>query len=40
MPHLRAIKEVFVDALTPEQLDHLRDTAAAMRRHLRLDDRP
>jgi DNA-binding MarR family transcriptional regulator len=40
LPHLRAIKEVFVDALTPEQLDHLRDAAAATRRHLRLDAGP
>ncbi|MCK0115835.1 MarR family transcriptional regulator [Isoptericola sp. S6320L] len=39
LPHLRAIKDVFVDALTPEQLAHLRDAAAAMRRHLHLDER-
>ncbi|KAA9144642.1 MarR family transcriptional regulator [Microbacterium lushaniae] len=36
LPHLRAIKEVFVDAFTPEQLTRLGEAAAAMRRHLDL----
>jgi DNA-binding MarR family transcriptional regulator len=36
-PHLRAVKEVVVDALTPEQLAALADAATAMRRHLGLD---
>lgn len=34
MPHLRAIKEIFVDALTAEQLSQLGDAATAMRGHL------
>lgn len=33
-PHLEAIKELFIDALAPQQLDALGDVAAAMRRHL------
>ncbi|WP_265523189.1 MarR family winged helix-turn-helix transcriptional regulator [Oerskovia flava] len=37
LPHFQAIKEVFVDAFTPEQLAHLGEAAAAMRRHLDLD---
>lgn len=37
LPHLNAIKELFVDALSPEQLTALSDAAAAMRRHLNLD---
>ncbi|CAN5284363.1 MarR family transcriptional regulator [soil metagenome] len=36
-PHLKAIKEVFVDAFTPAQLAHLGEAAAAMRGHLGLD---
>lgn len=39
-PHLKAIKEVFVDALTTEQLTHLGEAATALRRHLGLDTRP
>jgi DNA-binding MarR family transcriptional regulator len=34
VPHLRAVREVFVDALTPEQLTAAADIAAALRRHL------
>jgi DNA-binding MarR family transcriptional regulator len=34
-PHLRAIKELFVDALTPEQVDAAAGIAAALRGHLR-----
>jgi len=37
VPHLRAVKEVFVDALSPAQLTALGEAAAAMRRHLGLD---
>jgi DNA-binding MarR family transcriptional regulator len=37
VPHLRAVKEVFVDALSPVQLAALGEAAAAMRRHLGLD---
>ncbi|CAN5383148.1 MarR family transcriptional regulator [soil metagenome] len=38
-PHLKAIKEVFVDAFTPTQLTHLGEASAAMRSHLNLDQR-
>lgn len=34
VPHLRAIKELFVEALTPEQLACAEDIARALRRHL------
>ncbi|AQA04479.1 MarR family transcriptional regulator [Mycobacterium sp. MS1601] len=37
-PHLKAIKEEFVDAFTAAQLTQLGEAAAAMRRHL--DARP
>jgi DNA-binding MarR family transcriptional regulator len=33
-PHLRAIREVFVDALTPEQLAAAGEVASALRVHL------
>src|SRR5882724_7411766 len=33
-PHLRAIRELFVDALTPEQVANAADIAAALREHL------
>jgi DNA-binding MarR family transcriptional regulator len=33
VPHLRAVRELFVDALTPAQLDAAGDIAAALRRH-------
>jgi DNA-binding MarR family transcriptional regulator len=33
-PHLHAIREHFVDALTPEQLAALGDAAGTLRRHL------
>ncbi|KAB1942613.1 winged helix-turn-helix transcriptional regulator [Micromonospora sp. ALFpr18c] len=33
-PHLRAIRELFVDALTPEQLGAAGEIAAALREHL------
>jgi len=34
IPHLRAVREVFVDALTPEQLTAADEIAAALREHL------
>jgi DNA-binding MarR family transcriptional regulator len=34
IPHLRAIRELFVDALTPEQLDAAGNLASALRSHL------
>ena len=34
LPHLAAIKEIFIDAFTPEQLANLEDAAAALRTHL------
>lgn len=33
-PHLRAIRELFVDALTPHQLEAAADIAAALSKHL------
>lgn len=38
-PHLADIRELFVDAITPEQLDHTAELTAALRRHLHLDPR-
>jgi DNA-binding MarR family transcriptional regulator len=40
VPHLRAVRELFVDALTPAQLDEVEDFTAALRRHLDLDPAP
>ena len=37
VPHLRAVRELFVEALTPEQLAHLDNTSAALRQHLGVD---
>ena len=34
VPHLRAIRELFIDALTPEQLAAAGEIAAALRAHL------
>ncbi|MGN9809301.1 MarR family winged helix-turn-helix transcriptional regulator [Micromonospora sp. BQ11] len=34
VPHLRAVRELFVDALTPDQLVAAGDVAAALRAHL------
>ncbi|MWB98520.1 MarR family transcriptional regulator [Agromyces sp. MMS17-SY077] len=34
VPHLRAVRELFLDAFEPEQLDDIASTAAALRRHL------
>lgn len=39
MPHLQAIKELYIDALTPAQLATLGEVAAALRTHLELDPR-
>jgi DNA-binding MarR family transcriptional regulator len=36
-PHFEAIKELFVDAFTPDQLAQLTEATAAMRAHLELD---
>ncbi|MGX6600897.1 MarR family winged helix-turn-helix transcriptional regulator [Micromonosporaceae bacterium Da 78-11] len=33
VPHLRAVRELFVDALTPDQLAAAADVAAALRAH-------
>jgi DNA-binding MarR family transcriptional regulator len=33
-PHLRAVRELFVDALTPAQVEAAADIAAALREHL------
>jgi DNA-binding MarR family transcriptional regulator len=34
VPHLRAIRELFVDALTPDQLDAVQDVSAALQGQL------
>lgn len=34
--HLRAVKELFLDALTPQQLTHVQDLTIALRRQLNL----
>ena len=34
IPHLRAVRELFVDALTPQQLAAAADIATALHRHL------
>lgn len=34
VPHLRAVRELFVDALTAEQLDAAGEVAAALRAHM------
>ena len=36
VPHLRAVHELFVEALTPEQFAHLDDISSALRGHLGL----
>jgi len=35
VPHLRAVRELFVDAFTPDQLDAIASIASALRTHLR-----
>ncbi|MBB2940827.1 DNA-binding MarR family transcriptional regulator [Actinoplanes lutulentus] len=40
IPHLRAIRELFVDALTPEQLAAAGEIAAALGRHLKSREMP
>lgn len=37
VPHLRAVKELFLDALDPTELDHVEQLTTALRRHLDLD---
>jgi DNA-binding MarR family transcriptional regulator len=34
VPHLRAVRELFIDALTPDQLSSVQDFAAALQAHL------
>ncbi|MCI0156455.1 MarR family transcriptional regulator [Leifsonia shinshuensis] len=36
VPHLRAVRELFLDALTPAQLDEVDDITRTLRRHLGL----
>ncbi|MFG1922607.1 MarR family winged helix-turn-helix transcriptional regulator [Cryptosporangium sp. NPDC048952] len=40
VPHLTAVRELFVDALTPDQLIAAADIAAALREHLSASQRP
>jgi hypothetical protein len=35
VPHLRAVKELFVDAFTPDQLGTIASIASTLRVHLR-----
>ncbi|GAB3397912.1 MarR family transcriptional regulator [Humibacter soli] len=37
VPHLRAVRELFIDALSAQQLDHVEDLTATLRKHLGLD---
>ena len=37
VPHLRAVRELFVDALTPEQLTQVENLTRALRVHLDVD---
>jgi DNA-binding MarR family transcriptional regulator len=37
VPHLQAVQELFLGALTPQQLAELDEVTAALRRHLDLD---
>lgn len=37
VPHLRAVKELFLDALSPGQLEQVEDLTVALQRHLELD---
>ncbi|WP_243842118.1 MarR family winged helix-turn-helix transcriptional regulator [Microbacterium hydrocarbonoxydans] len=37
VPHLRAVRELFVDALTPEQFAEVDDVTTSLRRHLGLE---
>ncbi|MBB4693224.1 MarR family winged helix-turn-helix transcriptional regulator [Paractinoplanes abujensis] len=39
VPHLKAVREMFADALTDDQLSHLDEATQALRRHLALDPR-
>jgi DNA-binding MarR family transcriptional regulator len=40
VPHLRAIRELFVDAFTPDQLTQIDGLTTTLRNHLGLDARP
>lgn len=37
VPHLRAIRELFIDALSPEQMSQVEDLTHSLRQHLHLD---
>ncbi len=37
IPHLRAVRELFIDALSPDELVQVEQVTAAIRRHLGLD---
>jgi DNA-binding MarR family transcriptional regulator len=37
VPHLRAVKDLFLDALSPEQLAHVEDLTRTLRAHLDLN---
>lgn len=37
VPHLRAVRELFIEALTPQQLAHLDGISTALREHLGVD---
>lgn len=38
VPHLHAVRELFIDAFTPEQLAQLETLTGSLREHLGLDD--
>lgn len=38
VPHLRAVRELFVEAFAPEELEQLESLTATLRDHLGLDD--
>ncbi len=40
VPHLHAVHELFIDALSPEQLAQVDEVTAALRRHLDVDPAP
>jgi DNA-binding MarR family transcriptional regulator len=40
VPHLHAVHELFIDALSPEQLAQVDELTAALRRHLDLNPEP
>ncbi len=40
IPHLEAVRELFIDALSPAQLVQLEELTASLRAHAGLDERP